>query len=140
MILRILPPPCEPQPSDSPPRQIREPLLYVPAFKIGENRAELSMSYCPRFTHRPCSNCSKWPDHQFVDLQTKDVRFVGTHSIIALGHSLGKICALSIFCVAVRAFKTLRIKIVEKMSNKTRIQLGSGRFSEVACVMTSVCP
>lgn len=30
VILRMLPPLCAPQPSASPPRQIREPLLYVP--------------------------------------------------------------------------------------------------------------
>ena len=42
---------------------------------------------------------TNFPDHRFVESQTKDVGFAGTHSIIALGHSLGVVRALSIFCV-----------------------------------------
>ena len=62
------------------------------------------------------------PDHRFVESQTKDVGFAGTHSIIALGHSLGVVRALSIFCVAVRTFKTLHSRNSEQQNTHAQFE------------------
>ena len=63
------------------------------------------------------------PDHRFVESQTKDVGFAGTHSIIALGHSLGVVRALSIFCVAVRTFKTLHSRNSEQQKHACPVRV-----------------